>query len=179
MNVAWDRDVRGGLVWLAVLATLFFVVPGYPRGAVTGLPLGPAGTMAVSAIVIVAVVFRHARMRRSVVVAAAVAMAALLLGRIVTSAATERHGWVARYFANDNWSGAPEWSSDFRMPDATRIDDRIAFKDDTLPAHYLNDPAFNRGIRRQVSEPISVDLRAHASVAPHRPPPIALRARGG
>jgi hypothetical protein len=106
-------------------------------------------------------------------------MAALLLGRIVTSAATERHGWVARYFANDNWSGAPEWSSDFRMPDATRIDDRIAFKDDALPAHYLNDPAFNRGIRREVSEPMSVDWRAHAFVAADRTLPIALRARGG
>src|SRR5712691_5444762 len=178
MSTPDRHDVRGGVVELGAVATLFFIVPGYPHVAAIGLPLGPVGTMAVAAVVVIAVTFRNAPMRRTTAIAAGTAMAVLLAARMVTGAATERHGWIARYFANDSWSGTPEWSSDFRTLGATRIDDRIAFEDDALPAHYLNDAAFDRGMRREVSEPMSVDWRAHTFIAADRTLPISLRARG-
>jgi hypothetical protein len=111
--------------------------------------------------------------------AAAVAvLAGLLVARFVVSATVAPSGWTARYFANDSWSGAPEWSADFRLTDATRIDRRVSFKDDEFPAHYLNDARFDRGIRREVSEPMSVDWRGFGSVAAERDVHVGLKARG-
>ena len=106
------------------------------------------------------------------------ALVVLVVARLAIGSAITPSGWTASYFANDSWSGAPEWSADFRRTDATRIDRRVSFKDDEFPAHYLNETRFDRGIRREVSEPMSIDWRGFGFVATEREVKVGLRARG-
>lgn len=163
---------------LAALVIVYFALPGHPALPAHGLPLGPAGTVLVSAAIVLAVVLRRARISRTVQAVSGTVMVALLVARVAMGFVASPVGWMARYYANDQWAWTPEWSSDFPRLAATRIDPRISFKDDTFPAHYLNDPAFNRGIRREVSEPMSVEWNGFAFVEAGQTARLSLRARG-
>lgn len=143
---------------------LYFVAPGHRDLLVGGLPLGPAGTAIVSAAVVLGVVFRLVRIDRRIFVAFAATSTLLLAARVTFGLASTPSGWTARYYANEHWAGSPERSSDFRSPGATRIDRRIDFDADTFPAHYLNDSAFDRGDRREVSEPMSIEWEGFCSL---------------
>src|SRR6266508_704473 len=174
-----DRHgVRGGLMALAALAVAHFAVPGHPQLATHGIPLGPAGTVIVSGVLAIAILHRTARVGRTVFTACGGAMIALLAARLVVGAGIPQNGWSARYFANEAWAGAPEWSSDFRSDETTRVDRRIWFQDDEFPAHYLNGVSFDRGIRREVTEPMSVEWRGYIVVDDPYQTRIAVKARG-
>ena len=115
---------------------------------------------------------------------------------MVLGVADAETGWLARYYASDDWSGRPEWSSDFRLANATRIDRSLSFSGTEFPTHYLNGPNFVSGVRREFSEPMSVewsgafdapaamvvafDMRANgsASIAFDDSPPYQLSAAG-
>jgi dolichyl-phosphate-mannose-protein mannosyltransferase len=171
---------RGGIRFsvFAGLVVLYFSAPGHRELLVHGLPLGPEGTAIVAAVVVLGVVFRGVRIERRAFTALSVVVALLLAGRVGLGLWSTPQGWTARYVANETGTGAPEWSSDFRNLDATRIDRRIAFHDDTFPAHYLNDYKFSHGDRREVTEPMSVEWRAFASGDSSRTIRIVVRARG-
>jgi len=141
-------------------------------------PWTPAATATVTTALLACIILRHSRIRRQTLAAYAAAAAALLLTSTVIGLAAPAVGWIASYYANESWSGPPEWSSDFRGLAATRIDRQIAFRDDTFPAHYLNDASFDRGIRREVSEPMSVDWRGSTFVGAARIQSFAVAARG-
>ena len=172
-------DRRGvSFAAFAALIALYCVSPGHRGLLVSGLPLGPEGTVIVAAAIVLGVAFRGARFERRAFTAFAVAVALLLAARVAIGVRSAAVGWTARYYANRDWAGVPEWSSDFPRLDGTRVDRRIAFRDDTFPAHYLNDASFNRGDRREVTEPMSVEWRAFATLDAARTVRITLTARG-
>ena len=84
----------------------------------------------------------------------------LISARLLLSLTGGESGWRGAYFANGSWSGQPEWSSDFRFSDATRIDRRLQFGAGDFPVHYLNGYRFLEGDPRDVSQPMSVEWRA-------------------
>lgn len=170
--------IRGGLAVLAAMVVVYLSVPGHPELSTRGFPLGPAGTVAASAVILLAAVFRRAYVKGKVLAGSVALIAVLIAARLAIGVAATPLGWTARYYANDHWAGAPEWSSDFRSLGATRIDRRISFKDDTFPAHYLNNYAFDRGIRREVSEPMSVEWNGFAFVDTATTERVSLTARG-
>ena len=163
--------MRGGIAALFGLAVVYCI-------AAFGIPLGVAGTLGVAAAIAIAVVFRGVELPSSVVTAAVVALSSLIVMRIVIGFTSSPTGWIARYHANETWSGEPRWSADFRLPSATRIDSRISFRDDTFPAHYLNDYDFTEGIRREVSEPMSIEWTGYVTTNVDRLDPLSLTARG-
>src|SRR6185369_2072224 len=102
--------------------------------------------------------------------------AALKVALAMTASPPAR--WVASYFANGEFAGEPRRSTDFPGLAATRIDRRIDFRDDYLPVYFLNEAGFNRGIRREVTEPVSVRWVGHAAPAVRTTWPMTLEARG-
>ena len=89
------------------------------------------------------------------------AIAALIAIRATASITAGEEGWLARYYANDAWSGRPEWSSEFRFSDATRVDRAIAFSAGQFPVHFLNGPRFSNGPPdRDIATPLSVQWSA-------------------
>lgn len=164
--------------WLAAVAAVYVASPGHRAVMMGGLPLGAPGTALIAALVVLGIAFRRIRLPRQAFIACAGLMVLLLVARVVVGSLSTPGGWRASYFSNEDWAGPPQWSSDFRTLDATRIDRQIAFSDDTFPAHYLNDYTFNYGDRREVTEPMSVEWRAYARLDAPRAIRAALRARG-
>lgn len=142
------------------------------------IPLGPTRAAVVSAAIVLMIVFRRTPVSRPLFSVALAVMLGLAGARVAVALVASPVGWTARYYANDHWSGTPEWSSDFRRSGATRVDSGIAFKDDTFPAHYLNDYTFDRGIRREVSEPMSVEWTGYVVLDRPRTERLVLKARG-
>ena len=161
----------------AAIVVLYCVAPGH-RDLLGGLPLGPAATAIAAAAIVLGTVLRRASFDRRTFAAFVVAAGLLVAARVTLGVLSPPTGWTARYYANDHWAGRPERSSDFRIAGATRIDRRIAFEAETFPAHYLNDPEFNRGDRREVSEPMSVEWAGFAFLDAPRVTGVALTARG-
>lgn len=104
---------------------------------------------------------------------------ALALGvRTIVSISVQPSGWLASYYANDNWRGTPEWSSDFRWSHATRVDREIAFEQGLFPVHYLNGPRFTEGNQRDISQPMSVRWHGYLHMATPADVRLVLKARG-
>ena len=161
----------------AAIVVLYCVAPGH-RDLLGGLPLGPAATAIAAAAIVLGTVLRRASFDRRTFAAFAVAAGLLVAARVTLGVLSPPTGWTARYYANDHWAGRPERSSDFRIAGATRIDRRIAFEAETFPAHYLHDPEFNRGDRREVSEPMSVEWEGFAFLDAPSVTGVALTTRG-
>jgi len=148
--------------FVAALAALYLMVPGADGGVLAaGLPLGPLGAVAFSLAALLVAAGRSVIPGRSLAVIAS-GVLVLAIGARVTTSATGREGWNASYYANETWSGAPQWSSEFRFADRTRIDRSIDFTNDRLPTHFLNSYQFDRGNRREVELPLSVEWRGYA-----------------
>jgi dolichyl-phosphate-mannose-protein mannosyltransferase len=165
-------------VAIALLTTLHIVVPGHPDLPLHGIPLGPIATVTLAAVVVVAIGLRGARIGTALFRVATVAIVTAIVLRVAIAGIAWPSGWTARYYAQEQAGGAPEWSSDFHRLDATRIDPRIDFRDNTFPAHYLNDYAFERGDRREVTEPMRVDWTGRAFLPSARDVHVSLAARG-
>jgi dolichyl-phosphate-mannose-protein mannosyltransferase len=141
-------------------------------------PLTPGQTAILAATLFAAILLRRTRVAGRTLAMYAVVAAVLLAARAAVTVAMPAGGWMASYYANESWSGAPQWSSDFPQLPATRIDQAIVFRDDTFPAYYLNDASFDRGIRREVSEPMSITWRGSTFVEAARSQALSLAARG-
>ena len=155
--------------WLAALVVVYFAMPGHQGLATRGLPLGLEGTAIVAAVIILGVAFRSAPIEPRAFIAYGCAIVLLIIARVALGSMSTPHGWTASYFANEQWAGPPEWSSDFRRADTTRLDRVVSFKNDTFPAFYLNDFQFNRGDRRDSTEPMTVEWRGFTLLDAPRP----------
>jgi len=159
------------------LAAVYFVLPAH--GAfLGGLPLGPAATVCVALVAITVACFGRLAVPAWSSAIATPALIVLIAARVAIAAVAVPAGWSGAYFSNATLAGEPEWSSDFRMHGSTRIDGAIDFHDDTFPAFYLNDYEFDRGSRREVTEPMSVEWRGAFVAASSQRLRLALTARG-
>ena len=146
---------------LAAAAAIYLLVPGADGAPLSaGLPLGPLGAVAFSLSLLLAFAGRSIGVARST---SLIGLAVLLVaaGAKVSTNATGEVGWSGNYYANESWSGAPEWSSEFRTTDRTRIDRAIDFENNTLPTHFLNSYQFDRGNRREVELALSAEWRGY------------------
>ena len=161
-----------------VALLVFCCAPGHGDAWLRGIPLGlwtPVGLTIVGAVWWAS---RHAPPPRGLT-GVALALAMLAVVKIAVAAIAPSGGWLARYYANATFSGAPRRSTEFaRLQGATRIDRAIDFRDDFLPAYFLNDPDFNGGIRREVTEPVSVVWTGYAHTAAATAASVAIDAKG-
>jgi len=160
-------------------AAAYVLLPGHPDAWLRGVPLGlwPLAALAIGAATWWC--FREddvtppSLWRNGLV--CLVLLAAVKAALAATAAPV---GWLGAYYANAEFVGAPRQSTDFPGLAVTRIDRRLDFRDDYLPAYFLNEAGFNRGIRREVTDPLSVQWVGH--VAPTRPVslPLTLKTKG-
>ena len=156
---------------------LYLLMPSAGASPLGSWPLTPLGT-AVFAIA-VSVAFLATRVRGPGSPGRLTAVVVLLMAaRIVLATMAVDEGWLARYYTNASWSGQPEWSSDFRRTDATRIDRALAFEAGTLPIHFLNDADFSDGNEREISLPLTVEWSGVFSVADRTPIDVEIAANG-
>jgi hypothetical protein len=142
-------------------------------------PLAPSSAAIGAGVIFLAVFFRRVRLDRTQTVRFAVVLAVLAAAKIAIAAAAPDAGWLARYYANESWMGAPEWSSEFPRLNATRIDPQISFTDETFPAYYLNDARFeSAGAQRAVEEAMSVEWTGYVWSDAAAVVPIRLTVRG-
>ena len=107
----------------------------------------------------------------------AVFLLLLAVVRLALSMLDVDSGWLARYYANDSWSGQPEWSSDFRRTDATRIDRTLSFEAGTLPIHFFNGAAFIEGNDREINQPLTVEWRGVFAIPEETPIDVQVFAK--
>ena len=141
---------------IAAGAILYLLMPGPTQSLLGSWPLSPAGVVTLVAAAGLAWLARRGPARGGIQTGWMLLLFVLIAARALLSVTEAPSGWLASYYANDQWSGRPEWSSDFRFEDATRIDRSLSFTATGFPAHYLNGAAFDRGFRREVTEPMSV-----------------------
>ena len=136
--------------------TIYLLLPSPTPGILTSWPLSPiAAVTLVVAGGITALATRFGAARWSTGTAAVIAI--FLVLRLLASTLLPPTGWTARYYANDAWQGEPEWSSEFRLPDATRVDRSLSFSGRSFPTHYLNGARFEHGVDREVALPMTVE----------------------
>src|SRR5690349_11601291 len=114
------------LLLAALCIVLYLLAPGPSQSLLGSWPLTPVGLVALVAAVGAAILARSSK-RDTLHAAWAVFFGVLIAARVVLGFAEAPAGWQARYYANTDWSGRPEWSSDFRLADATRIDSSLSF----------------------------------------------------
>jgi dolichyl-phosphate-mannose-protein mannosyltransferase len=160
-----------------VAIVLYLLVPGAAGTFLSGVPLGLWGLAAFTLVIFVGVFFRGQASsvnwtRMAVCFAFLVAMKA---GAAWASMPTGWRGW---YYASGDFSGPVRRSTEFVHLDATRIDPAIDFRDDYFPAYFLNEADFNRGIRREVTEPVTARWVGYLHPASSGAVTIELAARG-
>jgi hypothetical protein len=171
--------IAAGVPALALLAIVYVLVPGHPDLPAAGIPTGAAGLVVLSLLVFLAVFYRQAILERRDVVRVAVILGVLVVSKVIVAAGADHRGWSARYFANDQFAGAPQWSADFRRSDITRVDSAISFDEHTFPIHYMNELRFDRtAFRRENIEPMSVDWSAFVRLDHEQREQFSLTARG-
>jgi hypothetical protein len=156
---------------------LYLLVPGAAGTFLSGVPLGLWGLVALALVVFVGVFFRGRAWsinwtRMAVWFVLLVAMKA---GAAWASMPTGWRGW---YYATGDFSGPVRRSTEFVHLDATRIDPAIDFRDDYFPVYFLNEAGFNRGIRREVTEPVTARWVGYLHPASPGAVTIELAARG-
>jgi hypothetical protein len=173
-----DRDA-GGIPAAAIAALVagYLIAPGHPSVWFSGLPLDGPGLAALVVVGIVLALLRPRVIVRPRMFPLAAAAAALIVVKAAIALATPVGGWKAEYFANTALQPPTRQSTDFPGYDGTRIDRELAFRDDTFPVYFFNENTFNRGIRREVSEPFSVRWTGYVPAGTTGR--ITLAARGG
>lgn len=141
---------------IAVAVVAYLLTPGPSPSLLGSWPLTPMGVVALVAALGLAMLTRPSA-RSGVRSGWTLLLFALIVMRAVLSVTETPSGWLARYYANDEWRGRPEWSSDFRLENATRIDPALSFAGTEFPTHYLNGARFTEGVFREVTEPMSVE----------------------
>jgi hypothetical protein len=159
-------------------AIIFFAAPGHADAWFHGVPLGlwPLVVLAFAGFACWASASDREPRQLTRAAAALLVLAALKTAAGVTPPAT---GWLGRYYANANFAGDPWRSTEFaRLAGATRIDPAIDFRDDYLPLYFLNEADFNRGMRREVTEPVTVAWTGHLRTASETPLHLTVEVRG-
>jgi hypothetical protein len=162
------------LVTIALAILAYLILPGHPGLPLHGIPWGLTGTVIAALAAVAAVTSRGIPLSRRATLGGLILVAACGGVRLSAALTAVPHGWLGQYFANDTWSGSPQWSSDFRWKSATRLDPTLSFEGDTFPLHYLNGHSFARDTRREVTEPLSVIWRGQISLVD--PATVALSA---
>src|SRR5438093_1073956 len=161
-----------------VAALLFFLAPGNSDSWFSGLPIG-LWPMALASVLTFAWCMARVGSRRPDLTRAAAALVVLVIVKVAAGTMAPASGWLGRYYANGRFAGEPRRSTEFvRLDGATRIDRAIDFHDDYLPLYFLNEADFNRGIRREVTEPVSVWWTGHLGTDRTRQMQLSLEARG-
>ena len=157
-------------------ALLFIVVPGHPDAWFGGLPVG-LWTLVILALI--AFAWGRPQTTRPNLTRAMAAIAILVVAKLIVAALAPATGWLGRYYANGDFTGEPRQSTEFaRLAGATRIDRAIDFRDDYLPLYFLNEADFNRGMRREVTESVSVEWTGHVQADAATPLRLAAETRG-
>jgi hypothetical protein len=134
-----DSRARGSAAhsfWETILWSAYVVVPVSGWGLLHGRPIGLLGTA-----LLIAIWWSHAFTRHAPLTRWAIALlgAKLAIGLWLPV----DHGFVGRYYANDAWRPPQERSLDFLRLAATRIDDRLEFRQPArpFPVYFFNDSA--------------------------------------
>jgi len=163
-------------VFLAAAA--YVLAPGPREAFFSGIPLGLGPFVALIVGVFAWFFLRPAP--EPVRAWTPVTAALLVLCAIKTAAAVVAPpvGWVGRYYPNGDFSGAYRRSTEFLALDATRIDRSIDFRDDRFPVYFLNEADFNRGIRREVTLPVSVTWDGYVAPSTAVALPLTITTKG-
>jgi 4-amino-4-deoxy-L-arabinose transferase-like glycosyltransferase len=154
---------------LIFAAALYLLAPGHPDVILSGVPLGQTGTVLLILLLVCWAwtrdVFQPVRpsLSRALGVAVAIKFAIALV--------VPHSGWLAAYYANDQLQPPMRQSTDFSFADATRIDRQVSFVDQEFPVHFFNEHGFNFGLRREATEPFSVEWRGNL----HAREPMQIR----
>ncbi len=143
-----------------VAIVLYLLVPGAAGAFLAGVPLGLWGLAALALVVFTGIFFRDAKTSINWT-RVAMCVAVLVVMKIGAASASMPIGWRGWYYASGDFSGRVRRSTEFIHLDATRIDRAIDFRDDYFPVYFLNEADFNRGIRREVTEPVSARWVGH------------------
>jgi hypothetical protein len=143
-------------VLFLLLVAAYVLAPGHPDAVLAGVPIGQTGIAVLVALTLLGCIRTTAPPRLG-----PAAVALLIALKLVLSAAVPPTGWLADYFANDSWAGPRERSVDFPGLEGTRIDAALGFEDTSFPVHFFNERRFDRGFRREYTEPFTVRWTAH------------------
>jgi hypothetical protein len=157
-----------------LLAAAYLILPGHPELLLSGVPLGQTGIAAGVALALLVPVLRNMALPAW----GYVALLLLCAFKPMFAVAGIDEGWLARYYANAEFSPPVERSIDYRNLHGTRIDDALTFRDAEFPVHFFNDARFARGDRREVTEPFSVRWTGETFVAEPAAVALAVQARG-
>lgn len=170
------RQIENGLPAAGIV--LYLLMPSAGASPLGSWPLTPPGAAAL--VVAAGVAFLAAKVptRMWSLYRVMACIVLLVAARPVLATLAADGGWLARYYVNDSWSGEPEWSSEFRRSDATRIDRTLAFEAGTLPIHFLNGASFPDGNDREISLPLTVEWAGVFASADGTPVDVEVAANG-
>jgi hypothetical protein len=164
-------------LWLVVaIAAAYVIAPGVSGLPLSGLPFGQTGI-----VVLTMLIGGYVWTRRESKPVPASWIVTLLLATVVKialSAITPQAGWLARYYANEDFAAPFEPSMDFRGLGATRIDPGLSFRETEFPVHFFNDRHYNTGVFREWSLPFSVHWTGHVEVDHEETIPAVWSANG-
>ncbi len=171
------RHVRPQLAFvLGALAYVF--APGHSGVPDHGAPIGPFAAAALALVLFAVAFWWRADVSRTKLTRIAMAMWACALLKVAIGIAAPTEGWLASQYANDTLRPPIRRSTEFHLPDATRIDRSIQFREDRFPVYFLNEADFNRGLRREVDEPFSIRWIGHIDRPGAGVVRLSLAARG-
>jgi 4-amino-4-deoxy-L-arabinose transferase-like glycosyltransferase len=144
---------------LVCAAAVYLIAPGHPDLMFGGLPLGQSGTVFLIALIGAWAWTRDVSGRTHSWPVATVGAAIAL--KLAFAWLAPHSGWLAHYYANDNFAPPAQRSLDFLDLPGTRIDRQLSFVDTEFPVHFFNDRAFSFGLRREATEAFSVHWRGY------------------
>jgi hypothetical protein len=159
-------------------AVAYAVAPGHPLLPDAGVPIGFAAAVVLALSSFAVAFWWRTDVRDSAYRRAAYALWACAILKIAIGAAAPVEGWLGAYYANEDLQPPVRSSTEFDIPGATRIDRRIDFRDDRIPVYFLNEAGFNRGDRREVTEPYSIRWTGHVNRGAAGEVRLMLAARG-
>ena len=152
---------------------LYVLAPGHPELPLAGIPIGQTGVV----VLVAAALFGSLSIRTQVPRSAIVAMGMLIAIKATASIVVPEPGWLAYYHASPP-EASHERSIDYRTLPATRIDRTLAFADTTFPVHFFNDQRFDRGFRREFTEPFTARWTGFLTVDAPQTIDLRMRVRG-
>ncbi len=144
------------------LAAAYVLAPGAPDVPLNGIPIGQTGT--VTLVMLVGTWLWTRRNAKPAAFWLVILFVALIGAKAAIGWATPQTGWLARYYANENFEGSFERSIDFPGLPGTRIDRILSFRETEFPVHFFNNREYNTGVYRETTLPFSVRWTAHLVV---------------
>ena len=125
----WATPSAAAFIW-----SVYLLLPVRSWGVLHGRPLGPIGTITLLAVWWGWAFYRRLPGKRLV-------LALIALKLLIGSWLLLEPGFLAHYYANDSWRTPHERSIDFLLLPATRVDERLEFRQHVhpLPLFFFND----------------------------------------